>query len=214
MTRTLILFLAAAFLILTGCQQDKNPMVEIETRLGTIKVMLYDSTPKHRDNFLKLVEEGFYDSTLFHRVIPGFMIQGGDPDSRTAYPGQRLGVGGPGYQIDAEIGAPHIRGALAAARNNNPEKKSSGSQFYIVTGKPVTAAELDRIEQQKGITYNDAQRQLYLEQGGAPVLDREYTVFGEVVSGMDVADAIAKESRDPSDRPVRNVRMTMRVLNK
>lgn len=214
MMRNLILFLAAALLILTGCSEKENPMVEIETRLGTMRVMLYNSTPKHRDNFLKLAEEGFYDSTLFHRVIPGFMIQGGDPDSREAAPGQRLGIGGPGYQIDAEIGAPHIRGVLAAARNNNPEKRSSGSQFYIVTGSPVTAEQLDQIEQNKGITYNEAQRQLYLEQGGAPMLDQEYTVFGEVVSGLEVADAIAEEAKDQFDRPYRNVRMTVRVLNK
>lgn len=213
MTRNLILFLATAFLLLTGCSREENPTVEIETRLGTITVMLYDSTPKHRDNFLKLAEAGFFDSTLFHRVIPGFMIQGGDPDSRKADPGQRLGMGGPGYQIDAEIGAPHIRGALAAARDNNPQKKSSGSQFYIVTGRPVTAEQLDQIERQKGITYNEAQRELYLQQGGTPVLDQEYTVFGEVISGLDVADAIAREARDHFDRPVRNISMTMRVLN-
>lgn len=214
MKRNLILFLAAAVLFFNGCKKNENPVVEIETRLGTMKVMLYNSTPKHRDNFLKLAGEGFYDSTLFHRVIPGFMIQGGDPDSREAYPGQRLGMGGPGYKVDAEIGAPHIRGVLAAARDGNPQKRSSGSQFYIVTGSPVTAQQLDQIEQQKGITYNDAQRQLYLEEGGTPMLDQEYTVFGEVISGMEVADAIAKESRDQFDRPFQNVRMTVRVLNK
>lgn len=211
-----ILFcLALIGVMLSGCQSStKNPMVEIETRLGTMEVMLYNSTPIHRDNFLKLAEEGFYDSLLFHRVIPGFMIQGGDPESRDAATGQRLGMGGPGYQLDAEIGAPHIRGALAAARDNNPQKRSSGSQFYIVTGSPVTDDILNDIERRKGITYNEAQRELYKELGGTPQLDQEYTVFGEVVSGIEVADAIANEARDATNRPFRNVRMTVRVLNR
>jgi cyclophilin family peptidyl-prolyl cis-trans isomerase len=212
MKRILWIFLAAA--TMTACNTPSEPTVAIETRLGTIKVMLYDSTPKHQENFLKLAEEGFYDSTLFHRVIPGFMIQGGDPDSRTAAPGQRLGMGGPGYKVDAEIGAPHIRGALAAARDGNPQKRSSGSQFYIVTGRPITDQDLNAIEQQKGITYNEAQRELYKEMGGTPQLDQDYTVFGEVIEGMDVVDAIAQEARDRADRPFQNVRMSMRVIKK
>jgi len=212
MKRILWIFLAAA--TFTACNSPSEPTVAIETRLGTIKVLLYDSTPKHQENFLKLAEEGFYDSTLFHRVIPGFMIQGGDPDSRSASPGQRLGMGGPGYKIDAEIGAPHIRGALAAARDGNPEKRSSGSQFYIVTGRPLTDQDLNAIEQQKGITYNEAQRELYKEMGGTPQLDQDYTVFGEVIEGMDVVDAIAQEARDRADRPFQNVRMSMRVIKK
>jgi len=111
--------------------------VDLETSLGTIKMMLYNTTPKHRDNFIKLSKEGYYDGLLFHRVIPGFMIQGGDPDSKTAAPGDRLGMGGPGYRVPAEIGSYHYRGALAAARDGNPQRASSGSQFYIVTGSPV-----------------------------------------------------------------------------
>lgn len=208
-----ILAVALVALALNACQMDQSTYALIETDLGTIKVKLLDSTPKHRDNFIKLAREGFYDSTLFHRVIPGFMIQGGDPDSRTAAPGQALGMGGPGYMIDAEIGAPHLRGALAAARNNNPQKMSSGSQFYLVQGQPVDEAYLQNIEQQKSIRYNDTQRKLYLEIGGAPFLDNDYTVFGEIVEGLDVVDKIAQAPRDHGDRPLTDVRMKVRILD-
>ncbi len=203
-----ILVLAMAFQFL-GCGDNKEVVV-IETRLGNMELELYDSTPKHKENFLKLVEEGFYDSLLFHRVIPGFMIQGGDPDSKNADPGQRLGMGGPGYTIDAEIGAAHVKGALSAARRggpSNPEKKSSGSQFYIVTGSPVTAAQLDNIEQRKGMTYTEEERAIYLEEGGTPQLDGDYTVFGRLISGFDVAEKIAKEPRDQADRPKNDIEM-------
>ncbi|MDX1477992.1 MAG: peptidylprolyl isomerase [Saprospiraceae bacterium] len=199
--------------VLLSCNSDKRKYFMIETEYGNMKIMLYDDTPLHRDNFEKLVNEGFYDDLLFHRVIPGFMIQGGDPDSRDAPAGQRLGMGGPGYQIPAEIGKPHLRGAIAAARNNNPEKKSSGSQFYIVQGQPQTAQNLDRFEQMKNITYNDVQRQIYMEQGGTPQLDMEYTVFGEVVEGIEVVDKIAAVQTDPADRPVSDVRMKIRPAN-
>ncbi len=173
-------------------------------------VLLYDSTPKHKENFLKLVEESYYDDLLFHRIISGFMIQGGDPDSKEAQPGQRLGGGGPGYRVDAEIGSPHFRGSLAAARDGNPEKASSGSQFYIVHGSSVTDAMLDQIEQRQNIQYSEAQRQLYKEIGGTPQLDNLYTVFGEVVSGMEVVDQIAVEQKDQYDRPVKDIKMTIR----
>lgn len=203
-----ILVLAMAFQFL-GCG-DNEEVVVIETRLGNMELELYDSTPKHKENFLKLVEEGFYDSLLFHRVIPGFMVQGGDPDSKNADSGQRLGMGGPGYTIDAEIGAAHVKGALSAARRggpSNPEKKSSGSQFYIVTGSPVTAAQLNNIEQRKGMTYTEEERAIYLEEGGTPQLDGDYTVFGRLISGFDVAEKIAKEPRDRSDRPKNDIEM-------
>lgn len=203
-----ILVLAMAFQFL-GCG-DNEEVVVIETRLGNMELELYDSTPKHKKNFLKLVEEGFYDSLLFHRVIPGFMVQGGDPDSKNADSGQRLGMGGPGYTIDAEIGAAHVKGALSAARRggpSNPEKESSGSQFYIVTGSPVTAAQLDNIEQRKGMTYTEEERAIYLEEGGTPQLDGDYTVFGRLISGFDVAEKIAKEPRDRSDRPKNDIEM-------
>ena len=203
-----LLVVALAFQFL-GCGDNKEVVV-IETRLGNMELELYDSTPKHKENFIKLVEEGFYDSLLFHRVIPGFMIQGGDPDSKNADPGQRLGMGGPGYTIDAEIGAAHLRGALSAARRGgpaNPEKKSSGSQFYIVTGSPVTAAQLDNIERRKGLTYTEEERAAYLEEGGTPQLDGDYTVYGRLISGFEVAEKIANEPRNRSDRPKKDIRM-------
>lgn len=191
---------------------DDHTYAEIETEFGTMKVKLYNSTPQHRDNFIKLANEGFYDDLLFHRVIDGFMVQGGDPDSKNAPPGQQLGQGGPGYQIDAEIGAPHIKGALAAARTQNPQKRSSGSQFYIVSGSPVDDNTLDQMEQQKGIKYNETQRKLYKELGGAPFLDNDYTVYGEVVEGYDVIDKIAKVPKDGADRPTQDVRMKVRII--
>lgn len=207
-----ILVFAMAFQFL-GCGDNKE-IVVIETRLGTMELELYEETPKHKENFLKLVEEGFYDSLLFHRVIPGFMIQGGDPDSKNANAGQRLGMGGPGYTVDAEIGEAHVKGALSAARRGgaaNPEKKSSGSQFYIVTGTPVTAAQLNQMEQRKGINYTDEERALYLEQGGTPQLDGEYTVFGRLISGFEVAEKIAAENRDAADRPLKDIQMQVYI---
>jgi peptidyl-prolyl cis-trans isomerase B (cyclophilin B) len=142
------------------------------------------------------------------------MIQGGDPDSKTASATQTLGMGGPGYEIPAEIGALHIKGALAAARTQNPEKKSSGSQFYIVQGQPVSAQQLDQMAAGRGGTYTDIQKELYMELGGTPQLDFDYTVFGEVVEGLEVIDLIAKvaTNRQLGDRPVEDVRMTVKIL--
>lgn len=191
-------------------------MVLIETTLGNIKVKLYDSTPQHRDNFLKLAKEGYLDGTLFHRVIPGFMVQGGDPDSKTAKPGQPLGMGGPGYTIPAEIGARHYRGALSAARQGdevNPEKRSSGSQFYIVQNGPVPQAQLDQIIQAKGLQYTPEERDYYLKVGGVPFLDGDYTVFGQVVEGLEVVDKIANAQRDPRDRPMADISMKVKLIN-
>lgn len=199
-----VFFFTLSFMSCTG---DGYERVIISTEYGDMEAILYNSTPQHRDNFLKLVEEGYYDSLLFHRVIEGFMIQGGDPDSKEARPGARLGMGGPGYTIPAEIGAPHVRGTLAAARDNNPQKSSSGSQFYIVQGRPVTDAMLDQMQMVKGVMYNDAQRQLYKEVGGTPQLDGEYTVFGEVVKGLEIVDEIAVVDGDENNRPIQNVRM-------
>jgi peptidylprolyl isomerase/peptidyl-prolyl cis-trans isomerase B (cyclophilin B) len=237
--------------------------VELKTSEGTVKVRLYGDTPKHRDNFVKLVEEGYYDGVLFHRVIKDFMIQTGDPDSKNAPAGKMLGVGGPDYTIDAEIVYPthfHKRGALAAARQGdqvNPERRSSGSQFYIVTGKvyndsTITQLERQMQQMQKQQVFNDlavqhkdsimtlrrnrdqaglqalqdeliakmeqivaespvtmtpAQREAYTTVGGAPHLDNQYTVFGEVVEGMDVVDKIEKAETDSHDRPVADIRI-------
>lgn len=193
-----------------SCNSDSKTYVTIKTKFGDMKVELYDSTPKHKENFLKLVKDGFYEDLLFHRVMPEFMVQGGDPGSRTAAKGARLGTGGPGYTIDAEIGAPHFKGTLAAARqpdNINPQKKSSGSQFYLVHGSIQADGQLDRYERSKGFKYNQAQRDKYKTIGGTPALDNDYTVFGEVVEGLEVIDKIAGETTDEYDRPFEDIRM-------
>ncbi|MCB0568178.1 MAG: peptidylprolyl isomerase [Phaeodactylibacter sp.] len=195
----------------------KACLVELETEFGSMLIQLYDATPKHQDNFVRLVEEGYFDSLMFHRVIQQFMIQGGDPDSRNATAGQPLGSGGPGYTVEAEFvdSLIHIKGALAAARtgdNVNPQKRSSGSQFYIVQGQPASEELLNRIEAQKGFRYSKAQRELYLEKGGTPFLDRDYTVFGQVVEGLDVLDKIAAVPADPRNRPLADVRMKISIV--
>jgi cyclophilin family peptidyl-prolyl cis-trans isomerase len=192
-------------------------LVEIQTDFGRMVVWLYDATPKHRDNFLKLAEQGYYDDLIFHRVINGFMIQGGDPNSRNAKPGQQLGSGGPGYTVPAEFvdSLFHKKGALAAARTGdqiNPEKASSGSQFYIVQGRPVGEQDLNMNESRKNFRYSKAQRDAYIELGGTPFLDRDYTVFGEVVEGLDVIDKIASVATQPGDRPAEDVKMKIRVI--
>lgn len=239
-------------------QTDTNSVkVKVETTLGDFTVLLYGDTPAHRDNFVKLVKEGFYNGTLFHRVINQFMAQAGDPDSKTAQPGQMLGSGGPGYTLPAEINFPrhfHKRGALAAARQGdqtNPERRSSGSQFYVVTGNRYIPAQLDAMEnhmkeQQIHAEFNrlarehmeeirnmqiagdtlglknlqtqliaeaetaaashfieltPEMREAYSTVGGTPHLDGQYTVFGEVIDGMDVIDRIEKVETDGADRP-------------
>ncbi len=192
-------------------------LVEIETSFGKMTVLLYDSTPQHRDNFIKLAEDKFFDDLLFHRVIQGFMVQGGDPDSRNARKGARLGMGGPGYTLPAEFvdSLVHVKGVLSAARMGdqvNPEKKSSGSQFYIVQGGPVTEETLSIIEARKGFRYTKAQREAYAKLGGTPHLDRDYTIFGKVIEGMDVIDKIAAVKKDRSDRPLEDVKMKIRVI--
>ena len=192
-------------------------LVEIETEFGTMLVELSNATPQHRDNFTKLAEQGFYDGTLFHRVMGEFMIQGGDPDSKNAAEGQPLGMGGPGYTVPAEFvdSMVHVKGALAAARMGdagNPKKASSGSQFYIVQGKPVEEAMINRMETMKGTHYTPEQKKMYAEIGGTPFLDREYTVFGHVVKGLDVIDKIAAVQKDGRDRPAKDVKMKIRVI--
>ena len=193
--------------------------VRIVTTAGTIVVELYDQTPRHRDNFLKLARHHFYDSILFHRVIARFMIQGGDPTSKHAAPGALLGDGDVGYTIPAEFDTAlfHVRGALAAARDNNPAKASSGCQFYIVQGRKYTSAGLDSLEQTRlqGRKIPWTHRQVYMTQGGTPWLDMNYTVFGRVVSGMDVVDSIALVKTDRNNRPVSDVRiLKVRVVKK
>lgn len=195
-------------LLILSCKEDD--VVTLETEYGDMKIKLFDSTPQHRDNFKKLVKEGFYNDLLFHRVINGFMIQGGDPNSKNADKTQPLGAGGPDYTIPQEIGIPHFKGMIAAARqgdNVNPEKASSGSQFYIVHGQPVDELTLKGMESNKRITYSQAQREKYLKLGGTPMLDGDYTVFGEVIEGLEVIDKIAAVKCDERDRPIEDVKM-------
>lgn len=270
-----IILLLTLFVLGTGisCSNAGKPasgkLVVISTSMGDIRVRLYDQTPEHRDNFLKLVQENFYDGLLFHRVIQNFMIQGGDPESRNAEPGTRLGNGGPGYTLPAEIldGVYHKRGVLAAARQGdqvNPERRSSGSQFFIVQGKIWRAGELDTMEMQRmhnlqqnifrqhfdaaqgelnrfrqenneqGFNirvaelreeadsifraaprqvYSPEQREIYTTVGGYPSLDGAYTIFGEVVEGLEVLDRIAAVETDAANRPVQDVVMKLKVLN-
>ena len=196
--------------------QEKGPMVVISTKYGDIKLKLYDKTPLHRDNFLKLAKEGYFDSTLFHRCIKGFVIQGGDPDSRHAKPGDTLGNGGPGYDIPAEFVDEywHKRGVLAAARENddiNPLRKSSGSQFYIVVGKKVSDDRLDSLEIKYNKKFTPEQREYYKTIGGTPHLDGRYTVFGEVIEGMEVVDIISKLPTDGNDRPLLDIKIIILI---
>lgn len=254
----------------TANEQNQEVRVAIETTMGNIVVKLYNETPLHRDNFVKLVKEGYYDGTLFHRVINQFMIQGGDCDSRNAKPGQQLGMGDPGYTIMHEIDPTkfyHKKGALAAARQGdevNPNKKSSGSQFYIVTGRVFNDNELNQLEHQMNMQHEQnifnslaaqhrdeimtmrrnrdqaglqamqekliedtkyhinyfgklrfypEQREAYRTIGGAPHLDGGYTVFGEVVEGLDVVEKIEKVETDRADRPKEDVKViSMKVV--
>ena len=252
----------------TSAGDGDETKVLIKTEYGDMVVKLYNETPQHRDNFIKLVKEGYYNDLLFHRVIKDFMIQGGDPDSKNAPANKRLGSGGPGYEIPAEIveGLYHKKGALAAARqgdNTNPERKSSGSQFYIVQGKVWTEEELKQFEekqkfqalrteamkmyrdkmpevqrlQNEGKTdsindlrikiqeeaekkvdsssyiINQERRDIYTTIGGTPHLDGAYTVFGEVVKGLNVLDSIANVQTGPGDRPLKDIKMEMKLID-
>lgn len=250
-------------------KDEKETIVLIETTLGNIRVKLYNDTPLHRDNFIKLVKEGYYDNLLFHRVIKNFMVQGGDPDSKGAPSGKQLGVGGPGYTIPAEIKYParfHKRGVLSAARQGdevNPQKASSGSQFYIVWGDVYNDGKLDALEKQLtqmqerkifdglAVQHRDEimklrknrdqeglyalqeelikqtqekmmeqgpvmltaeQRQAYKTEGGTPHLDGDYTVFGEVIEGLDVVEKIQAAKTGTADRPVQDISMNMKIV--
>lgn len=248
MRNFLYLFFLLGFIALTGCEQTSAPepavkkevrpaakkpeeikrepieiskYVLLSTDFGDIKIGLYDNTPGHRDNFLKLVGEGYYNDLLFHRIIKDFMVQGGDPKSKNADASAQLGSGGPGYTIPAEFNPSliHKKGALAAARNNNPQKESSGSQFYIVQGKKLSESELAASEKgvarnMPGFTYSDEQKELYQTIGGTPFLDMNYTVFGEVVEGLDVVDKIAAVEKVPGgDRPAKDVKMQIKIID-
>lgn len=260
MKRFLVILFAV--LLLEGCQEKEEHVVTIETDVGNIRLRLYNDTPQHRDNFMKLVRDNYYEGMLFHRVISNFVIQSGDPDSRNARSQMVLGANDIGYKIDAEIrpGLIHRRGVVAAARESdevNPERRSSGSHFYIVQGKVYRLGELDslveqinarrhqrlfekvkkeheseirkleslkdyeglmelnrKISEQVGLLLQgekmfltEEQRKVYTTEGGIPFLDGAYTVFGEVVSGMDVVDKIAGMRTDENNRPEKDVRI-------
>lgn len=210
-------------LTMTAMAQDKAVRVKIETRLGDIVVRLYDETPIHRDNFVKLVKEGYYDGTLFHRVIKNFMIQGGDPNSKGASADADLGTGSPDYTLEAEIreGLYHKRGALAAARKGdevNPERRSSGSQFYIVWGRNYSPRQMEFLQDKMMMEHpetgglTEKQREIYSTVGGTPHLDGQYTVFGEVEEGLDVVEKIQNEQTGMGDRPVEDIPVRMVIL--
>ena len=201
-----------------SAQSTNGTRVLIKTSYGNMVVLLYNDTPKHRDNFIKLVKDGYYDGLLFHRVIKDFMIQGGDPNSRNASKGEMLGLGGPGYTIPAEIRSNHFhkKGALAAARKGdaiNPDKASSGSQFYIVEGEVMTEQNLqDYVSSGKHAPFTPEESKTYTTIGGTPHLDGEYTVFGEVIEGLSVLDKIASLPVDAYNRPVEDISYTMEII--
>jgi peptidyl-prolyl cis-trans isomerase B (cyclophilin B) len=205
------LFTSLLLLIMTSSCQSQGQTYTIETNLGSIQVKLYDQTPLHKENFEKLVNEQFYDSVLFHRIIQGFMIQTGNGATK-GKDGNALEDGDLGYTVPAEFVPElfHKKGALAAARTGdavNPEKRSSSSQFYIVQGRTYTDMDLDQIEKGLGIKYTEFQRGIYKTLGGTPFLDQNYTVFGEVVKGLDVVDKIAALPTDPRDWPMVDIRI-------
>ena len=232
MTKRILVFLIGILLAqvsiaqkeVTVKKKDRKKDVLLQTNMGDIAIRLSDSTPLHRDNFLKLVKEGFYDSVIFHRVIKNFMIQSGDPNSKNAPAGQPLGNGSPGYTIPAEFRTTlfHKKGMIAAARQGddvNPMKESSGSQFYITQGKVFTDAGLDSVEtfRLNGRKIPPGQREVYKTIGGTPHLDQNYTVFGEVVKGLDVVDKIATvptSRAQDRDRPLENVVIVKATLIK
>ena len=220
----LLALLSAGVLCLSACNKKEDHVV-LETTMGTIELKLYDATPLHRDNFRNLVREGAYDSLLFHRVIKDFMIQGGDPDSKNAAPGMLLGEGDKPYTVPAEFrldeGIFHRRGVLAAAREGddvNPEQRSSAMHFYIVWGRVFDEAGLDQIQERLDrrtggrVKLTPEMREVYKTTGGTPHLDGQYTVFGEVVSGLDVVDTIQQVATDDNDRPLEDVRIIRAYL--
>ncbi len=198
-------------------ETGEERLIKFETSLGDMVIMLYDETPGHRDNMIKLIKEGFYNDQLFHRVIKDFMIQGGDPHSVGASRGQRLGSGGPGYTIPAEFNKAliHKKGALAAARKGdqiNPEQASSGSQFYLVQGRILTPEEINLLTQRGMAAFTEESAEIYTTLGGTPHLDGAYTVFGEVLQGLEVLDLIAGQQIDAYNRPVEDVIFSVSII--
>ena len=211
-TLFLVLLLNVAF-----AAKPKHTYVKIQTAKGECIIMLYNETPQHRDNFIKLIKTGFYNGTLFHRVINAFMIQGGDPDSKNAAPDIELGNGDVKYTIPAEFRDSlfHKKGVLGAARDNNPAMASSGCQFYIVQGKKFTDPQLDSLEIKRlHFKLPEWQRKVYKEIGGTPHLDRKYTVYGEVVRGLNMVDSVAAVQTDKNNRPLQNLEMQVSILKR
>jgi len=218
--KKILLFLCTFSILSAFAAKPKNQYVRIKTEFGECIVRLYNQTPLHRDNFLKLARSGYYNGVLFHRVIKDFMIQGGDPDSKNAKPDSLLGEGGPKYTIQAEFNDSlfHKKGVLAAAREGddvNPAKASSGSQFYLVQGKVFTDQQLDNVEEKRlKFKIPEWQREVYKTIGGTPHLDRNYTVYGEIVVGLDMVDKIAALATDKNNRPKQDVKMEVTVLKR
>jgi cyclophilin family peptidyl-prolyl cis-trans isomerase len=193
--------------------KKKDYLVTLQTDQGTLRLILHDQTPLHKANFLKLAQEGFYNGLLFHRIIDDFMIQGGDPNSKAAQPGVALGNGDVGYKIPAEFSPElfHRKGALAAARDNNPEKASSGCQFYIVDGRVWNEADLRTQMARAGRQPTPEQQQVYQTLGGSPHLDGAYTVFGQLIDGFPVLEALASQPVDARNRPLTDQSMKVSV---
>lgn len=209
----LTVFCLFALNTLAQKKSKKDELITLTTEYGKMRIILFDETPKHKENFIKLTKDKFYNDLLFHRVIKDFMVQGGDPNSRDAKPDIMLGKGDNGYKIPAEISPKyfHRKGALAAARDNNPKKESSGCQFYIVEGRKWSKSELDKQAARAARKLTDAQRKVYETEGGTPHLDGAYTVFGQVIDGMDVLDKISAQPRDERDRPDKDIKMKVSV---
>lgn len=214
--KKITLILLPLMFVLNTHAQKKDYLITLTTKFGDMQLVLYKETPKHKENFIKLVKQGFYNDLLFHRVIKDFMIQGGDPDSKNAPAGKMLGAGGLDYRVDAEFDKKlyHKKGALAAARDNNPKKASSSCQFYIVQGKKQSEKELKMIEQRTRNTYTEEQKEMYKYIGGTPFLDQNYTVFGEIISGYEVLDKIATQTTGRADRPKEDIKMSMTIKKK
>jgi peptidyl-prolyl cis-trans isomerase B (cyclophilin B) len=211
----LILFAAAAISsCVTQRKLKKDKLVTLETKFGTMHLVLFDDTPLHKANFIKLAEDGFYNGLLFHRIIEDFMIQGGDPNSRSAAAGARLGFGDGGMEkIPYEFTSKHIhtKGAIAAARGGNPEKMSNPVQFYIVDGTTYTDEQLTTMEKRNQMNYTTDQRSEYMILGGYPTLDNNYTVYGQVIDNLDVIDKISTQSKDQANRPTEDIEMKVSV---
>jgi len=224
MKKRILSLLAFALMVCGAKGQTSTTEVLLETTAGNIRIALFDETPQHRDNFLRLVQEHVYDSLLFHRVIKDFMIQTGDLHSKHAQPGQRLGSGDYNYTVEAEFRLPtlfHRRGMVAMAREGdrvNPERRSSACQFYIVWGRVYNDARLakvqERLDTTAHVTLTPAMQEVYKTVGGIPHLDGQYTVFGEVTEGLDVVDRIQQSATDSYDRPLEDIRILRATVTK